>query len=156
MYKTSYGMLIKAMENDDTRELIGPLDIDTIEQKSVESLYYTFPLIERMVLEIYKLLPLSNVEYYQQGIMRTVLDIIKNDKNNYFPDYLVSLIDKYFREDGLRNKLFHVKDDIGKITVERIVDVLNDIQYMVMQLLSIMRNTYSMYTIDNIGTIELL
>ena len=156
MYKINYVTIIKALENSDTKELIGLLDINTIEQDSVESLFYKFPLIERMVLEIYKLLPLSDVEHYQQGTMRTIMQIIKNDSNHYFPDNLIAILEKYYGDKGLRNKLLHVKDDIGTVPIQPSELDNDEIRFVIMQLLSIMRNTYGKYTIDKIGTIDLV
>ena len=76
MYRIDYEMMIDALENDETIKLIGKIDTAAIRKNNIESLYYEFPLIERVVLEIYKLLPLSDVEFYQQGTMRTIMEMI--------------------------------------------------------------------------------
>ena len=69
MVKFTYLDLIRAIQNNDTIQLIGEIDIDLLNSNKVESLNYSFPLIERMILEIYKLVPESDVEHYEQGIM---------------------------------------------------------------------------------------
>lgn len=154
MHRITYEMIIKAVENDETINLVGKIDIEAIKKNSIESLYYLFPLIERVVLEIYKLLPLSDVEFYQQGTMRTIMEMINKDSNNYFPDNLISILQKYFADDGLRNKLFHVKDDIGTISIVQKELDFEEIKFALMQLISILRDTCSHYTIEKIGTIE--
>lgn len=154
MHRITYEMIIKAVENDETINLVGKIDIEAIKKNSIESLYYLFPLIERVVLEIYKLLPLSDVEFYQQGTMRTIMEMINKDSNNYFPDNLISILQKYFADDGLRNKLFHVKDDIGTISIDQKELDFEEIKFALMQLISILRDTCRHYTIEKIGTIE--
>ena len=97
-------------------------------------MYYSFPLIERIVLEIYKLIPESDVEKYQQGVMKTTMSIIKLN-NNILPEKTVELIKKYYDgENCLRNKLFHPKEKTLQITID-----LDEINYLIMQLLSILR-----------------
>lgn len=156
MHRINYEMIIKAIENKDTKNLIGDIDIEAIKKNNVQSLYYEFPLIERIVLEIYKQLPLSDIEYYQQGIMRTVLEIIAKDQSNYFPENLIRILEKYYNEKGLRNKLFHIVDDIGNIKINRDELDFVELKFAIMQLLSILRNTCEKYTIENIGSIALL
>ena len=154
MHKFSYEQLIKAIENKNTEDLIGKIDIDVIKQNIIESLYYEFPLIERIVLEIYKLLPLSDVEYYQQGTMRTILAIINKDSNDYLPEELIVILQKYYGDKGLRNKLFHVEDDIGIINVSSKELNFDELKFAIMQLLSILRKTCEKYTIECIGKIK--
>lgn len=156
MYRISYEMIISAIESDDTRELIGSIDVDAISKNNVQSLFYEFPLIERIVLEIYKLLPLSDVEYYQQGTMRTILEIINKDSHNYFPSNLISILQKYYKENGLRNKLLHVKDDIGTVKIRNDEIDYEELKLAIMQLVSILRDTCNKYTIEKIGTIEII
>ena len=156
MYRISYEMIISAIESDDTRELIGSIDVDAISKNNVQALFYEFPLIERIVLEIYKLLPLSDVEYYQQGTMRTILEIINKDSHNYFPSNLISILQKYYKENGLRNKLLHVKDDIGTVKIRNDEIDYEELKLAIMQLVSILRDTCNKYTIEKIGTIEII
>lgn len=156
MHRVDYEMLISAIENDDTKKLIGKLDIDVIKREDVESLYYEFPLIERIVLEIYKLLPLSDVEYYEQGTMRTIIEIINKDSNQFFPDNLIMILRKYFGDTGLRNRLFHVKDDIGTVNITKEELDFKEIKFVIMQLLSILRDTFSKYDSNKLGNIRLI
>ena len=156
MYRISYEMIISAIESNDTRELIGSIDVDAISKNNVQALFYEFPLIERIVLEIYKLLPLSDVEYYQQGTMRTILEIINKDSHNYFPSNLISILKKYYKENGLRNKLLHVKDDIGTVKIRNDEIDYEELKFAIMQLVSILRDTCNNYTIEKIGTIGII
>lgn len=156
MHKITYVSLIGALENNDTTSLIGKIDIETLQYNRVETLYYELPLIERIVLEIYKMLPLSDVEYYQQGTMRTIMELINKDSHSYFPENLIMILQKYFGDDGLRNSLFHVKDDVGNIEIDMGKLNYNELNFSLMQLLSILRDTCAMYSIDKIGMIELI
>ena len=156
MHKITYEMMINAMQNDDTKSLIGDIDLNAIKKNDVESLFYEFPLIERIVLEIYKLLPLSDVEHYNQGTMRTILEILRKDPNNYFPEQLIKVLQKYYGDFGLRNKLFHITDDIGNVTINRNELDFQELKFSIMQLMSILRNTYGKYSIDKIGNIKTL
>ena len=79
MGKFTYLDFIRAIQNNDTIQLIGKIDINLLKSNKVESLNYSFPLIERMILEIYKLVPESDVEHYEQGIMKTPISIIDNN-----------------------------------------------------------------------------
>ena len=156
MYRISYEMIISAIESNDTRELIGSIDVNAISKNNVQALFYEFPLIERIVLEIYKLLPLSDVEYYQQGTMRTILEIINKDSHNYFPSNLISILQKYYKENGLRNKLLHIKDNIGTVKIRNDEIDYEELKLAIMQLVSILRDTCNKYTIEKIGTIEII
>ncbi len=154
MHKITYEMMINAMQNDDTKSLIGDIDLNAIKKNDVESLFYEFPLIERIVLEIYKLLPLSDVEHYNQGTMRTILEILRKDPNSYFPEQLIKVLQKYYGDCGLRNKLFHITDDIGNVTINRNELDFQELKFSIMQLISILRNTYGKYSIKEIGNIK--
>lgn len=134
MVKLTYVDFIKAIQNEETTKLIGKIDFELLNSKKLESLYYSFPLIERMVLEIYKLVPDSDVEHYEQGIMKTVISIIDNNKIGVLPQNTINIIKKYFCDSGLRNELFHVKDEVINIEVS-----FDEINYIIMQLLSILR-----------------
>ena len=116
MGKFTYLDFIRAMQNNDTIQLIGEIDINLLKSNKVESLNYSFPLIERMILEIYKLVPESDVEHYEQGIMKTPISIIDNNVE-VLPANTVNIIKRIYGDDGIRNKLFHVKSEIINIEV---------------------------------------
>lgn len=156
MYRISYEKIIKALENDYTKRLIGDIDVETISSNCVEALFYEFPLIERITLEIYKMLPMSDVEHYQQGVMRTILEIVRKDTNNYFPENLINILQKYFGDDGIRNKLFHPKDTNGNLIIKSDELDFQEIKFVIMQLVSILRDTYGKYNINDLGKIELI
>ena len=66
MDKEIYIAFIKYFENDETKRVIGQIDVEILHEEKVECLYYIFPLIEKMILEIFKLVPESDVEYIEQ------------------------------------------------------------------------------------------
>ena len=135
MAKFTYTDLIKAIQDKSTIKVIGQIDIKLLNSGNEKSLYYSFPLIERMILEIYKLIPESDVEQYQQGIMKTMISIIKsNDK--ILPEKSLEMIKYYYGgENCLRNKLFHPKTKSITIKIN-----FNEINYLIMQLLSILKD----------------
>ena len=145
---------IKNIENDNTKKLIGEIDTDAIENLSIESLYYVFPLIERIVVEIYKLLPLKDVEQYRQGYMRTVISILDKDDNTIFPQQVIDSLNRYYGDTGLRNKLLHGNDDVGHFVITS-----NDLDYdelinILKELLIILKDSCEKYTIEDLGKIE--
>ena len=135
MAKFTYIDLIKAIQDKSTIKVIGNIDTKLLNSGNLKSLYYSFPLIERMVLEIYKLIPESDVEQYQQGIMKTTMSIIKSN-NNLLPQKSLEMIQNYYDgENCLRNKLFHPKKKSITIQIN-----FNEINYLIMQLLSILKD----------------
>lgn len=91
---------------------IGKIDLNVLESRTEESLYYLFPLIERLVVEILKYKSDSNIEFYEQGTYRTLNSIFESEENKkYFDEDLINLIKKYYDEDGLRNKLLHYRGE---------------------------------------------
>lgn len=134
MVKFTYLDFIKAIQNNDTIKLIGDIDVDLLRLNKIESLNYSFPLIERMILEIYKLVPESDVEHYEQGVMKTPISIIDNNIE-VLPENTVNIIKRIYGDDGIRNKLFYVKSEVINIEVS-----FEETNYLIMQLLSILRD----------------
>ena len=134
MVKFTYLDFIKAIQNNDTIKLIGDIDVDLLRLNKIESLNYSFPLIERMILEIYKLVPESDVEHCEQGVMKTPISIIDNNIE-VLPENTVNIIKRIYGDDGIRNKLFHVKSEVINIEVS-----FEETNYLIMQLLSILRD----------------
>lgn len=134
MVRLTYLDFIKTIQNSDTINLIGDIDVDLLKLNKIESLNYSFPLIERMILEIYKLVPESDVEHYEQGIMKTPISIIDNNIE-VLPENTINIIKRIYGDDGIRNKLFHVKSEVINIEVS-----FEEINYLIMQLLSILRD----------------
>jgi len=133
---------IKYFENEETERVIGQIDIDMLYKEKVECLYYIFPLIEKMILEIFKLVPESDVEYIEQGIMKTPISIIENNNSyNILPSHIIDIIKKYFKENGARNKIFHIGD--GEVTVNVSFD---ELLYLIANLLIILKNKLEEYT----------
>ena len=97
MDRKSYVDLICDIENEQTKNVIGKIDKEILNSEIIESLYYIFPLVERMILEIYKLIPDADVEHYEPGIMKTPIAIIENNKTNLLPEDIVTLKRKYLK-----------------------------------------------------------
>lgn len=150
MGKITYFNLINGLINESNIKVLGKIQVEVLNSQKFESLYYTFPLIERLVLEIYKLIPSSNVEHYDQGTMKTLNSIIDNNDENIISEDLKEKVKKYFDDDGIRNKILHVKDnDTVSIEVN-----FNELAYIIMCLLSIFNRMYNQYSFSNIHKIE--
>lgn len=152
MARLTYLDLIKAIEDEQTINIVGNIDVDFLSKQIVENLYYAFPLIERLILEIYKQIPDADVEQYEQGTSKTILSIINRNNGDIIPEYTKELIYKYYDGDNaLRNKLFHVKEDIVNIKVS-----FEEINYIIMELLSILKKLLKENDSYNFKKIEYL
>lgn len=152
MDKEIYIAFIKYFENDETKRVIGQIDVEILHEEKVECLYYIFPLIEKMILEIFKLVPESDVEYIEQGIMKTPISIIENnDSSKVLPSYIIDIIKKYYKEDGPRNKLLHIGN--AEITVNI---SFNELLYLISNLLIILKNKLEEYTNFSFEDIKIL
>lgn len=133
---------------------IGKIDLNVLESRTETSLYYLFPLIERLVIEILKYKEDANIEFYEQGTYRTlnsILDIEENTK--YFDKDLINLIQEYYRNDGLRNKMLHFKgDDSIEITT---IDLLAT-KVIVIKLIKLYNITLNQFYNTNLHEISLL
>lgn len=152
MDKEIYIAFIKYFENDETKRVIGQIDVEILHEEKVECLYYIFPLIEKMILEIFKLVPESDVEYIEQGIMKTPISIIENnDSSKVLPSYIIDIIKKYYKDDGPRNKLLHIGN--AEITVNV---SFNELLYLISNLLIILKNKLEEYTNFSFEDIKIL
>ena len=151
MDRFTFAQCIKFEQDEDTVKLIGEIDTEMLNRRDlIERLYYALPLVERMILEIFKLVPESDIEYYQQGIMRTPIEIIENNnENKIIPDRIVNIIEKYFKKDGIRNKLFHL-EELNTV----IEGYFTDITYLIMELLQILKSRIKLYKEFEIKEIE--
>ncbi len=141
---------LKEMKNT-----IGIIDLQVLESRTIDSLYYIFPLIERLVIEILKYKPDSNIEFYKQGKYRTLNSILEVEENHkYFDSNLVNLIKKYYEEDGLRNRIMHYKGDNNNISLTTI-DLLST-KVIVVKLLKLYNLTLKQYDSMELNEITLI
>ena len=95
---------------------IGIIDLEQLESREIESLYYLFPLVEKIIIEILKYKEDANIEFYSQGTYRTLNSIFTMEENKkYFNENLINLIKEYYGENGLRNQILHFR---GYIQIE--------------------------------------
>lgn len=135
MARFTYLDLIKAIEDNQTINTVGNIDVDFLSNQIVDTLYYSFPLIERLILEIYKQIPDADVEQYEQGTPKTIISIIDHNSMGIIPQYTKELIYKYYDGDSaIRNQLLHPQKDIISIKVS-----FKEINYIIMQLLNILK-----------------
>ncbi len=156
MSKIKYINIINGLQSDYTRSHIGDIDISSIDRKDIRSLYYLFPLMERMVLEIYKSIPLSDVEQYKQGTMRTLNEIINKDLKNYLPSIVKEKLLDYYKQDGIRNTLLHVKDDSGMVNIEHYKLKFEDIEYILAELVLSLNKTANIKNKYSFGRVKYL
>ena len=144
---------IKQYENELTISKIGKIDITAIKDETYYSLYYKFPLIERLIIEIYKSVPGTNIEKYEQGTMKTINSIIKN--NNSFellPSDLIEKIDFYFHEgdDSPRNIVFH---EFGA-KEKKVAVNWEEINYIIANLLLLLNHVSKEYNLSTLSKIK--
>ena len=150
MDKIPYVDFIEIYENEQTINLVGKIDTQFLKQNRIETLYYSLPLIERIVFEIYKLIPGSDIEHLEQGEWRTVLAIINNNLQlNVLPRYSIEIIEKYFKDDGIRNKIFHINDKNEPIEV-----TYREINFLIMKLINILKTNINKYIDVDFNYIE--
>ncbi len=137
-----YGYFAKEVTNSylpEMKSTIGDIDVNMIEDRTEKSLYYLFPLIERIIVEILKYKPDTDIEFSEQGTYRTLNSILSVNKNaKYFDNDLVVLIKEYYSENGLRNQMMHFR---GQDNIEiSFVDLL-EIKVILTKLLKIYKLT---------------
>ncbi len=140
MVRFKFIKCIDNLQNDKTIDLIGEIDTTLLNSNRIESVYYSFPLMERMVVEIYKLVPESDIEYHDQGKIRTIDSILDCNDNQIISQQIVDLIKRLFGEEGPRNKIFHVKEKNIQEEVS-----FNQINFIIMCLLKTLKDLIEKY-----------
>lgn len=155
MIKIKNSEFIRFFESEITISRIGKIDMEVIEDKSYYSLYYKFPLIERLVLEIYRSVPGTNIEKYEQGTMKTINSIIKsNSALELIPQNIIEKINVYFNEkdDSPRNVVFHEWGENEK----NVVVNFEEINYIISNLLALLNHMSKEYNLATLKKIETL
>lgn len=155
MIKIKNSEFIRFFESEITISKIGKIDMEVIEDKSYYSLYYKFPLIERLVLEIYRSVPGTNIEKYEQGTMKTINSIIKsNSALELIPQNIIEKINVYFNEkdDSPRNVVFHEWGENEK----NVVVNFEEINYIISNLLALLNHMSKEYNLATLKKIETL
>lgn len=138
------------LKNKEIIKLLGNIDCEILNSNKAESLYYSLPLIERIILEIYKLVPESNIESIEQGIMRTPVKIIEANEQ-VLPKELLEKIKTIYQDNGLRNKIFHPTGDALEIKVD-----FCEINKIILQLLEILIQKLETVSIGSFKEISFL
>ena len=106
-------------QKEHSKELMNILHEDTrklFESDNMAVLFYMFPLIERLVVEILDITSLVNVETKNQGTIRTINSMLQDkETEKIFGKELHDNLKKYFADDGLRNQLMHYVPETDKI-----------------------------------------
>ena len=155
MIKIKNSEFIRFFESETTISKIGKIDMEVIEDKSYYSLYYKFPLIERLVLEIYRSVPGTNIEKYEQGTMKTINSIIKSNSTlELIPQNIIEKINVYFNEkdDSPRNVVFHEWGENEK----KVVVNFEEINYIISNLLALLNHMSKEYNLATLKKIETL
>ena len=106
-------------QKEHSKELMNILHEDTrklFESDNMAVLFYMFPLIERLVVEILDITSLVNVETKNQGTIRAINSMLQDkETEKIFGKELHDNLKKYFADDGLRNQLMHYVPETDKI-----------------------------------------
>ena len=94
------------------KKLFPKLSDEVMDSKFVDCLYRFLPLIERLIVEIYSLTNIINVEIKEQGTIRTINSILENNEDSLnLPIDIKEALKKSFSNDGIRNKLMHYHEN---------------------------------------------
>lgn len=152
MDEKEFKKLVQKYQNSETEKIIGKIDIDLLTSGNLRLLNYAFPLIERIVIEIFKLIPDSHVEKYEQGILKTIIAVIDyNNKDNVIPKEIEEKIRLYFEGECLRNTLFHPNDE-EYIDIKS--DCNKDMYYIIVNLLIVLNELIKKYSDFDFKDIE--
>lgn len=123
-------------QKEHSKELMNILHEDTrklFESDNLAVLFYMFPLIERLVVEILDITSLVNVETKNQGTIRTINSMLQDkETEKIFGKELHDNLKKYFADDGLRNQLMHYVPETDKIGAN--VSEIEEIKAMALML----------------------
>lgn len=156
MYKRiNYVKTIESLQDEDTINLIGNIDIKSVELLFTTDLLYVFPLIERIIVEIYKFTLGASIEDNEQGKRKTICAIIEKNEANGISVLLPSMLEEinfYFKgEEALRNVLFHPKRSEYSVEYDP-----RRIQKLLLNALLILKYKIKKYDFSNLKEIEKL
>ena len=140
--------------NGPVKELLPNIDYNMFIQNELTCLFYFFPLIERLFIETLSLSNIFNTEVKEQGTIRTINSLvieIKNTKDVY-DDNTISKLSKYYKEDGIRNLLFHFDPEINTLRIP--IDDIYDIQNLSLELMNKYNIEYTKFDIRSLKNIE--
>lgn len=129
-------------QKEHSKELMNILHKDSeklFKSDKLAVLFYMFPLIERLVVEILDITSLVNVETKNQGTIRTINSMLQDkETENIFGKELHDNLKEYFADNGLRNLLMHYdpKADI----IGAYISTVKEIEEMALMLAEIYEN----------------
>lgn len=119
-------------------EKIGYLDENVFKNYNESNfyiLYYFFPLIERLVIEILKKKTEVDIEWYMQGTFRTPKEILNKEANRlHFEKNEADIIAEIFDDNGIRNNLLHYDQnfDYSKIN-QKFIKKVKDLTLLLIE-----------------------
>lgn len=120
----------------------------------VEVLYYLFPLLERLLVEIISFSNLINIEHQDQGSIRTINSIlIMDEMYSYLPMKELTFLREMYKSEGLRNFMSHYEEN-G--TFEVAIADINEIKRIIIILCYVYNQEYEKYSLDVIKEIPLI
>ncbi|MGE5456348.1 MAG: hypothetical protein ACM3O4_04530 [Ignavibacteriales bacterium] len=128
-----YKEMLNMYLTEEVKQNIGNVDTEMFYNDKVDILYYFFPLIEKLVLEILKIYNYTDIECYEQGKYRTLYAIIQKDQNRVvFPAEVIDGLEHYYKDDGLRNLMMHYSENLPdlKIKVSELIKAKNLFCYL--------------------------
>lgn len=128
-----YKELLSMYLTEEIKHNIGSVDTKMFYNEKVDIVYYFFPLIEKLVLEILKIYNYTDVECYEQGKYRTLYSIIQKEQNRIvFPPEVIDGLEHYYKDNGLRNLLMHYSDKLPdlKIKISELINIKNLFCYL--------------------------
>lgn len=128
-----YKVILNMYLTEEIQRNIGNVDAEMFCNDKVDILYYFFPLIEKIVLEILKMYNYTDIEHYEQGMYRTLYSIIQKEQNRIvFSSEVLEGLEHYYKDNGLRNLMMHYSDKLPnlKVKISELINVKNLFCYL--------------------------
>jgi len=116
-------MVENSNNSENNFSILENIDFDLLKSQNYDDLIlYAFPLLERLIIEILKFNSISDIEVSTQGTYRTLNSVINNNELHLSINDK-KLLKELFKDDGVRNKLMHVSDEIIEIDIAKIEEM---------------------------------
>lgn len=116
-------MVENSNNSENNFSILENIDFDLLKSQNYDDLIlYAFPLIERLIIEILKFNSISDIEVSTQGTYKTLNSVI-NSNELHLSINDIQLLKELFKDDGVRNKLMHVSDEIVEIDIAKIEEM---------------------------------
>lgn len=117
----------------EVKELIPGIDRNLFSLNDGFTLLYLFPLLEHMIIQIFSLTQLVDVEIKTQGQFRTVSSLIHElHEKEYIDEDFYNYLNQFYGDNGLRNQMTHFDSNNNQFQVG--IQDLNVLKQIILRL----------------------